>query len=138
MIKHLGFTFFASAFIISIASIAQAVSSGPLPSGYVVLAEGQMRPLQGSVRARGSVRIIRDEIRMKDFIEFGNDFEVSSGVVLDIKTCGSIDAERTDLKACLSQAELRKLRGAHTVKIFDLDLVIDHAGARLSAPAGTP
>jgi hypothetical protein len=24
------------------------------------------------------------------------------------------------------------------LKIFDLDLVIDHAGARLSAPAGTP
>ncbi len=141
---------------IALSIVLSLASSLPVPAawaasssaGKTVIAEGTMKPIHFSVRAKGSVRIVHDSILGEDRIEFGPDFEMSSGVVLDIKTCGLVDADRPDMKVCLSQAELRRLKGAHSVKIrfplglyqqvkiFDLDLVLDHAGAVLAPPAG--
>jgi hypothetical protein len=138
-------------FALAAAFLSTSAFALPSTSGLEVLAEGEMRPIHFSVRAKGRVQIVRDMILGEERIEFGPDFQMSSGVVLDIKTCGYLESDRPDLRLCLSQAELRQLRGAHSVKIrfplglydqvkiFDLDLVLDHAGAKMAPPtAETP
>ncbi len=105
-------------------------------------------PLQGhfesvyfGAEADGVARVSRDEAGDFYHIDFSEDFTVRDSVVLDVKLCGTVSD--IDFEVCVNVGELKSLRGAQTyrsrakldhltrVKIFDVDLVQEHAQAWL-------
>jgi hypothetical protein len=106
-----------------------------------VVGSGELVSSQPAVQAKGSIQIV-EESDGTHVVGFSNDYLMSSGVVLDLKLCGIV--LESSPPVCLSQGEVRKLKGGYQMKvrfpllkyqelkIYDLDLSQEHAHATLS------
>ena len=105
-----------------------------------VLVTGKLLPAAPLVKAAGTVAVV-EEANGSHAVYFAEDYAMSSGVVLDLKLCGQAFAGSQVV--CLSQGEVRKLKGIYRVnvrfplwkyrelRVFDVDLATPHARARL-------
>ncbi len=106
-----------------------------------IIAHGELEPLAGLARATGTISVVAENDGTQN-LYFSENYNMSSGVILDLKLCGKVFLTDRDT-ACISQGEVRVLKGRykmpvrwplqeyHEAKIFDVDLVQNHAHANL-------
>jgi hypothetical protein len=127
------------------ALLCLVVLAPPSRADVTLLARGSLEPLTPLTHAIGNVQIWEDSESGAQWVQFGPDYKMSSGVIFDLKVCGMVSEEESQ-RVCLSEGEVRKLSGEYRmpirwklaryekIKIFDVDVVQDQAQAILQSP----